>query len=290
MTRHADPPRLELVGRDFTGPLVTGRPRAVLSVRLLSLPALLLVGAVLALPVAVTLLRGLGIGGGAGGLGRLLDDEAACRAVGNSLLWVVVALLVLAALGLAVLTRRWRVNSWLFMAVLCLPVAVAPLVAGVAFRLVFDSSPERGTVSAAVAAAHDLFVPSPPLSDARPSLDGEFRLVRDVERGAIVSAAPVLPGGQPLELRLVTGESAPVDGADREDPPALAARAEHIVGRVWADGRPVGDAPVLLRHASGPEQGRSHSAPPPTPRASSPSTCATAPPAPPTNWSCLPSW
>ena len=256
MTRHADPPRFEMVGRDFTGPLVTGRPRSVLPVRLLSLPALLLVGVVLAVPVVVTLLRGLGIGGGSGGLGRLLDDEAACRAVGNSLLWVVVAaLLVAAALGLAVLTRRWRVNSWLLMAVLCLPVAVAPLVAGVAFRLVFDSSPQRGTVSAVVAAAHDLLVPSPPLSDARPSPDGEFRLVRDVERGAIVSAAPVLPGGQPLELRLVTGESTSANPADRGEPSALEARAEHIVGRVWADGRPVGDVPVLLRHASGPEQG-----------------------------------
>jgi ABC-type glycerol-3-phosphate transport system permease component len=152
-------PLFEIAPREnISAPLRRRTPvhwRAVL----LLVPAVTLTAAVLAGPLLVALVDSFTSGrGGLDNYRAVLADPAVRHAMVNSLRWLVFApLICLAGLLLAWLCRRRR---WLMFGALAAPAAVSALVAGVAFRLLFDPQPGVGTITALVSAAggHETFL------------------------------------------------------------------------------------------------------------------------------------
>ncbi|GAA3556862.1 sugar ABC transporter permease [Kribbella ginsengisoli] len=141
---------LEIVGREISGRPVPGKPRRPLGPYLLGLPALLL-SSLLFIPIAVTVVAAFRRPDGTFGLGNftVMGDPAALHAVGNSLAWIAVALgLVVVGFLLALVSYRLPGLSTFLQPALVIPFAVSVLVSGVTFRLIYDPTPERGTVTA----------------------------------------------------------------------------------------------------------------------------------------------
>lgn len=141
---------LEIVGREISGRPVPGKPRRPAGPYLLGLPALLL-SCLLLIPIAVTVVAAFTRPDGSFGLGNfaVMGDPAALHAVGNSLAWIAVALaLVVVGFLLALVSYRLPGVSTFLQPALVIPFAVSVLVSGVTFRLIFDATPERGTVTA----------------------------------------------------------------------------------------------------------------------------------------------
>jgi alpha-glucoside transport system permease protein len=141
---------LEIVGREISGRPVPGKPRRPLGPYLLGLPALLL-SSLLLIPIAVTVVAAFRRPDGSFGLGNfaVMGDPAALHAVRNSLAWIAVALgLVVVGFLLALVSYRLPGLSTFLQPALVIPFAVSVLVSGVTFRLIYDATPERGTVTA----------------------------------------------------------------------------------------------------------------------------------------------
>lgn len=140
---------LEIVGREITGRPVPGKPRRPAGPYLLGLPALLL-SCLLLIPIGVTVVAAFRTPGGFGfGNFAVMTDQGALRAVGNSLLWVLVAFgIVVVGFFLALLSYRLPAVTTFLQPALVIPFAVSVLVSGATFRLLFDPTPERGTVTA----------------------------------------------------------------------------------------------------------------------------------------------
>ncbi|MEV6410755.1 sugar ABC transporter permease [Kribbella sp. NPDC051718] len=141
---------LEIVGREISGRPVPGKPRRPLGPYLLGLPALLLTSLLL-IPIAVTVVAAFKRPDGTFGLGNfaVMGDPAALHAVGNSLAWIAVALgLVVVGFLLALVSYRLPGLSTFLQPALVIPFAVSVLVSGATFRLIYDPTPERGTVTA----------------------------------------------------------------------------------------------------------------------------------------------
>jgi len=141
---------LEVVGREVSGRPIPGKPRRPAGPYLLGLPALLL-SCLLLVPIGVTVVEAFrtdhqfGLGNFA-----VMADPAALRAVGNSLLWGLVAVgLVVLGFALALVSYRLPAVTSFLQPALVIPFAVSVLVSGATFRLIFDPTPERGTVTAA---------------------------------------------------------------------------------------------------------------------------------------------
>ncbi|MDX6240562.1 MAG: alpha-glucoside transport system permease protein aglG, ggtD, partial [Kribbellaceae bacterium] len=141
---------LEVVGREISGRPVPGKPRRPAGPYLLGLPALLL-SSLLLLPIAVTVGMAFRTGDGLGlGNFAVMGDPAALRAVGNSLVWIAVALgLVMLGFLIALVSYRLPGLLSILQPALVIPFAVSVLVSGATFRLIFDPAPEHGTVTAA---------------------------------------------------------------------------------------------------------------------------------------------
>lgn len=141
---------LEIVGREISGRPVPGKPRRPAGPYLLGLPALLL-SSLLLIPIAVTVVAAFTRPDGSFGFGNfaVMGDPAALHAVGNSLAWIAVALgLVVVGFLLALVSYRLPGLSTFLQPALVIPFAVSVLVSGVTFRLIFDATPERGTLTA----------------------------------------------------------------------------------------------------------------------------------------------
>ncbi|MEU4190661.1 sugar ABC transporter permease [Kribbella sp. NPDC026611] len=140
---------LEIVGREVSGRPVAGKPRRPAGPYLLGLPALLL-SCLLLIPIGVTVVAAFRTGHRLGfGNFAVMGDPGALRAVGNSLLWVLVAFaLVVVGFFLALLSYRLPALTSFLQPALVIPFAVSVLVSGATFRLIFDPAPERGTVTA----------------------------------------------------------------------------------------------------------------------------------------------
>ncbi|MET9273744.1 ABC transporter permease subunit [Kribbella sp. NPDC003557] len=140
---------LEVVGREITGRPVQGRPRRPAGPYLLGLPALLL-SCLLLVPIGVTVVTAFRTDGGFGlGNFAVMGDPSALHAVGNSLLWVLVAFgTVAVGFFLALLSYRLPAVTTFLQPALVIPFAVSILVSGATFRLIFDPTPERGTITA----------------------------------------------------------------------------------------------------------------------------------------------
>jgi alpha-glucoside transport system permease protein len=141
----SDEPLFEVAPREDTRAPMGRRPALRWRPLLMLVPATILVGGVLLLPLFGTLAASLG-----DGIGHYRDAWGDARvAIRNSVGWLVFAPLVcLAGLALARLGRSARRSRALLIGVLAAPVAVSALVSGVAFRLIFDPNPQRGTVNA----------------------------------------------------------------------------------------------------------------------------------------------
>ncbi|WP_020573326.1 hypothetical protein [Actinopolymorpha alba] len=154
--------RLEVTGRAMSGRLVSGGPPRRILRYLLSLPAAMVLVLLVAPMVRTTIWAFRSEEWyGLGNFVAIVTDQASSRALLHTAVWVaVVAALVIIAFWLAVMSRRVE-RWWLaFMGILVLPFGASALASGAAFRLIFDPTPERGTVSAIVTA---VFNQSPPV-------------------------------------------------------------------------------------------------------------------------------
>src|SRR4051794_20359863 len=98
---------LEVVGRGGSGRPVPGKPRRPAGPYLLALPALLL-SSLLIVPICVTVVAAFRTPGGFGiGNFAVMRDPGALHAVGNSLLWVLVAFAIV-AVGVFLALVRYR--------------------------------------------------------------------------------------------------------------------------------------------------------------------------------------
>ncbi|MEU6718834.1 ABC transporter permease subunit [Nonomuraea sp. NPDC046802] len=120
-----------------------GRWRASLYLLL----AVLLSAGVILVPLCATVV--ISFSEGAAGYDVLLSDQVR-QSLGNSFLWLVLAVVVCAAgLGLAWLTRGADpALSSVLRFLLVLPAVVSPLTTGAIFRLLFDTNHQRGLVNA----------------------------------------------------------------------------------------------------------------------------------------------
>jgi alpha-glucoside transport system permease protein len=143
--------RLEVAGRALTGRGGgTGVRRVRRSIRLLvGLPAVLLL-VVLVVPMIWTLVWALAADTPiVGNFRDILTDGGALAAAGHSVLWVGIALVLIAAgYGIALISRLVRGLWRVLLYILILPFGVAALVSGAVFRIIFDPNPERGMASA----------------------------------------------------------------------------------------------------------------------------------------------
>jgi alpha-glucoside transport system permease protein len=147
--RVADGLLLEVAGRELTGRLGSirtgGRRRGLL----LGVPALVLL-ALLVVPMTWTLVEALRSPVPiVGNFRALFADPDARRAALHSLVWVVIAVLLLAAGYWIAVVSRYVAGLWrVLLYVMILPFGVSAVVSGAVFRMIFDPSPERGMASA----------------------------------------------------------------------------------------------------------------------------------------------
>jgi alpha-glucoside transport system permease protein len=230
-------------GRPGSAPSRDGgaRGRALLTSGGFLLPALVLLGLLVAYPICYTVWRSLFSADGSSFVGvhnyvAMFTDSATFTAIKNNVIWVVVAPAVITVLGLifAVMTERIRWAA-AFKMIVFMPMAISMVAAGVIFTLVYDHDPNKGVLNAIAVGVHDT-VNAPSLyQGARPRDGGPLHAAA---AGAFETVQPVSPGqtaGVPLvavafgqQQALKTPVKAPV------------ARPGAIVGAVWLDFVPGG--------------------------------------------------
>jgi alpha-glucoside transport system permease protein len=197
-------------------------------------PAALTVLVLVAYPMASTVWLSLhssdtGEFVGAANYLRIFATDTTRHAVLNNIVWVVVAPSVVTALGLmlAVLTQRVRWSTAL-KTILFMPMALSFLAVGVTFRLVYDESPQRGALNAAIVAVHDAFAPPSKYYGVAPR-DGTGLVPAD---GGYETASPV-PATLPVAMPVVglPRDRIPSDAA----PAAAPAAGTDLRGVVWLD-------------------------------------------------------
>ncbi|GIH48228.1 multiple sugar transport system permease protein/alpha-glucoside transport system permease protein [Microbispora rosea] len=199
------------------------------------LPALLLLAAWVIYPIVYSIWRSLydSAGDRFVGLGNYLSiftDSSTLTTIRNNIIWVVVAPIIVTALGLifAVLTERIRWST-AFKLVLFMPMAVSLLAAGVIFRLVYEQDPDKGVANAIITSVHDAFSSSASYPGARPRENDQAPAV--AQGGAVVTKQQV-QAGTPVLIPLVGLNHDTVKDA----PAAKAAPGgDGLSGTVWLD-------------------------------------------------------
>ncbi|WP_035842433.1 carbohydrate ABC transporter permease [Kitasatospora azatica] len=155
-------------------PVAAARRRRRVLALLFTLPALLLLGALVVYPIGYSLVRSLFDATGhrfvgLGNYGEAVHDKATLTALRNNLVWVLVAPALVTVIGLifAVLTEKVRWAT-AFKLLVFMPMAISFLAAGIIFRLVYDADPHRGILNAAAVTVHDSFHDDSPYPGARP--------------------------------------------------------------------------------------------------------------------------
>ncbi|HEY8455270.1 MAG TPA: sugar ABC transporter permease [Actinopolymorphaceae bacterium] len=142
---------LEIPYRAMTGPLVKGRPPLKWLDHVTWIPVLMVIGLLVA-PMAVTCAQAF-TGNPLRNFVELFSDPDSRRAMLNTGVWIIIALaLVVVSLCIAWISRVLNVWGPPLMIVLVLPFGASALASGAALRLIFDPTPERGTLSALWAA------------------------------------------------------------------------------------------------------------------------------------------
>ena len=202
-------------------------------------PALILLGAMVVYPIIFTIWRSFFDAAGSAfvGLenyGDLFADDATFTALRNNAIWVVVAPVVVTALGLifAVLTEQIRWAS-AFKLLIFMPMAISFLAAGVIFRSVYDQDPNRGVLNAVVVGVHDIFVESGQYQGVRPRDTDQLT----AQAGGFVTSDPV-PAAEPVQIGFVAlpPDRIPADAVQAVPPPA----GPGLRGVVWLDFAPGG--------------------------------------------------
>lgn len=140
--------RLEVAGRELAG--WQGDPGRGHTVGryLLGLPALLMLVFLLIPMVWTTVSALIAPTPIVGNFADILTDSSALAAGWHSVLWVGIALVLIAiGYGIALVSQVIR-GARLLLTVLILPFGVSALVSGAVFRMIFDPNPERGMASA----------------------------------------------------------------------------------------------------------------------------------------------
>ncbi|MGW5861813.1 carbohydrate ABC transporter permease [Streptomyces sp. NPDC055239] len=212
---------------------VTGTHRGMAVLFLL--PALVLLGALVLYPIGYSVFRSFFDKSGDftafGNYKTLFTDDTILTAVKNNAIWVVVAPTLATGLGLifAVLTERIRWGT-AFKLVIFMPMAISMLAAGIIFRLVYESDPDRGVANAVIVGVHDTFAKSSSFPQAHPSTESPLK---SAGGGAFITREPV-SAGSPVALPLtgVAPENMPDDAksaaAAKPDP-------DKVTGTAWQD-------------------------------------------------------
>ncbi|MFC7218541.1 carbohydrate ABC transporter permease [Streptomyces polyrhachis] len=200
------------------------------------LPALALLGALVAYPIVYSVYRSLFDKGGSSFVGldnytEVFTNEAFFTAVRNNLIWVAVAPAVCTALGLifAVLTERVRWGT-AFKLVVFMPMAISMLAAGIIFRLVYESDPDRGVANAMWTTVHDTFADGAPWPGARGRATPNAPLEKT---GSDFTTREAVRSGTPALLPVVGVRPTAVTAAQPAGRPA--ADAAGVTGTVWLD-------------------------------------------------------
>ncbi|MEU5689036.1 carbohydrate ABC transporter permease [Streptomyces venezuelae] len=199
------------------------------------LPALVLLGALVLYPIGYSFFRSFFDDSGDftafGNYKTLFTDDSIRTAIKNNAIWVVVAPTVATILGLifAVLTERVRWGT-AFKLVIFMPMAISMLAAGIIFRLVYESDPDRGVANAVMVSVHDTFSESSAFPQAHPSTASPLK---NAGGGAFITKEPV-KAGTPVVLPLtgVPPDQMP-DGAKAARP--AEADPQRVTGTAWQD-------------------------------------------------------
>ncbi|HEX6870913.1 MAG TPA: sugar ABC transporter permease, partial [Micromonosporaceae bacterium] len=205
-------------------------------------PAALMLLVLVCYPIAYTIWLSLHNADGSRFVGldnyaTMLSAPETRRAIGNTIIWVVVAPSVVTAVGLivAVLTERVRRASALKL-IMFMPMAISFLSAGVTFRLVYDESPDRGALNAAIVTVHDVFAPPSQYYGARPRPEAGLGPAGDggFETAVTVPADPVRIPLVGLPADRVPDSARPARLPDGPEP-APDGQAAELAGVVWLD-------------------------------------------------------
>ena len=199
------------------------------------LPALVLLGALVVYPIFFSAYRSLFDKAGNTFVGvdnyqTMFASKATLTAIKNTLIWVVIAPTVVAALGLVFAVLSERVSwSTAFKVVVFMPMAVSFLSAGVTWRLIYEENPNLGLANAAARGIADIARPPGELPGARPTDEDQLR----PQGEAYVTSGSFSPGDTAeLGLVAIPPEEIPA-GAQTAAAPTAA--ADGIAGTVWLD-------------------------------------------------------
>ncbi|MEU8955822.1 sugar ABC transporter permease [Streptomyces sp. NPDC048518] len=199
------------------------------------LPALVLLGALVLYPIGYSLFRSFfddsGDFTGFGNYETMFTDDGIRTAIKNNAIWLVVAPTVATALGLifAVLTERVRWGT-AFKLVIFMPMAISMLAAGIIFRLVYESDPDRGVANAVAVSVHDTFAEASAFPQAHPAMNSPLK---SAGGGAFVTKDPVR-AGTPVALPLTGVPPGEMPGDAKSAAPAAADPAK-VTGTAWQD-------------------------------------------------------
>ncbi len=199
-------------------------------------PALLLLAVLVLYPILYSVKRSMfdALGTHFVGLSNYKDmftSPDTRTAIKNNAIWVLVAPIVVTALGLifAVLTERVKWST-AFKTVVFMPMAISFLATGIIFRLVYDADPSRGLANAIISEIHDVFSNAAHYPGGRPR---GTQVLTAAPGGGYQTTASVSPGGTIL-LPLV-GVAADDLPKNAQDAIAPSARSGAVNGTVWFD-------------------------------------------------------
>jgi alpha-glucoside transport system permease protein len=203
------------------------------------LPALLLLGVLVAWPIIYTVYRsfyGREIAEfvGLDNYKDMFTDKSTFTAIKNNVIWVAVAPVVVVSLGLifAVLTERIRWAT-AFKTLVFMPMAISFLAVGVIFRFVYDEDPNIGALNAALVGIHDIFTSPSEYQGARPRDAQAF-----TNQGGTYTTTDQVSPSQPAQIALVglPQNKVPSDA----QPAATSVSGSGVRGVVWLDFTPGG--------------------------------------------------
>ncbi|MFD1828789.1 ABC transporter permease subunit [Streptomyces desertarenae] len=226
------------------GPRRRAQRRRRLVAALFLLPALLLLGALVAYPILFSVGRSLFDATGTRFVGadnyvEMFRDPTTLKAVRNSAIWVVAAPALLTGLGLilAVLTEKVRWAT-AFKLLMFMPMAISFLAAGIIFRITYEQDPDRGVLNAVAVGVHDVFADRPAYPGARAREEGG---VTEGEDGSYGTAADLSPGGTvALGIVGVPPKEVPAEAEPAAAPAADGGSGDALTGTVYLDFTPGG--------------------------------------------------
>lgn len=209
-------------------------------------PALILLGAIIVYPTLDTIAQSFQSDSSRTFVGLENYREAAgrgsiVRAIKNNFIWVAAAPAIITGLGLvfALLSERVRFATAIKLVVF-MPMAISFLATGVIWRVMYEPSPEKGTVNAAIGAVTDVFggAGSYPTATFLPALPLEKK-----PSGAVATTEAVAPGETALiGLTAIAEDDVPGDAVQAAEPSA----AGGVGVVVWRDFMPGGGEPGVV--------------------------------------------